>query len=738
MQRGNPFQDLIGTGSAQGQGQAPQGGGYQQLFAQYRPQPTKPKQQKKKDFWTDQISTGGGIGGALGGAATGAAIGSIVPGIGTAIGGLVGGIAGGALGSGAGEFGENVITGEKDKFKNVGQEAVLGGIFSAPPVRLAKGVIGAAKGASSVGARKAFEDAFIGVAKQAAKDTGKTTLGGKLADTGTRALMSQYGTISKPFARSTNPKETISTLANAGIIKPSDAERIAAKITGSNGLITQAVSKSVGNAKNVDTSTLRGVFDDALDNIGLVEKDRASIQSVFDAQMNRLSGGAKGSLNPKANPTEAQAVLRSFEKRIANLLGKGDNYRMSTPERMDQASVLRLVKDELEDQIYVGSGANKNLSTVLTPELRQNLISLMPKNPKWVQYVDKNIMGAQEVGALRSSVAPFVRVSKIIDEGDANALTFGGRAGNFASGGGVKNALAEALTNVVKDPAARAFGKSTRALAGAGGDGAIPRGLGAKTFINPKSTIGQAKDGLYARPSPLYSALGQNSQGTNFGEGGTPSLEDSLLQQSQLPQEQGTDLSMQQTGMETQPVGQSPYTRENLMYDMQRDPENAENYMAYYTSMQEIYAAPEQDDYSQSSKSSMASSDNAIATLDQLEALYNKAGGGNGRIGGWLQGINANAGWDENAKNYDSLSKSSVTQIAKALAGAGSGTVSNMDAQVILEALPKLGYTPEEARINFAALRQRLETARNNTMRYGGGGGGSLEEILMQQQQGAY
>lgn len=119
---------------------------------------------RKKDFWTDQISTGGGIGGALGGAALGASIGSVVPVIGTAIGGLAGGILGGALGSGAGELGENFITGEEDKFKNVGQEALLGGIFSAPPIRAGKALIGAGNalrtGAGAAGARTAAETAL--------------------------------------------------------------------------------------------------------------------------------------------------------------------------------------------------------------------------------------------------------------------------------------------------------------------------------------------------------------------------------------------------------------------------------------------------------------------------------------------------------------------------------------------------------------------------------------------------
>ena len=68
-----------------------------------RKSPKRPKQ-NDKGFWTDQISTGGGIAGALGGAAAGAAAGSVVPVFGTAVGGLLGAILGGAAGSGGGEI----------------------------------------------------------------------------------------------------------------------------------------------------------------------------------------------------------------------------------------------------------------------------------------------------------------------------------------------------------------------------------------------------------------------------------------------------------------------------------------------------------------------------------------------------------------------------------------------------------------------------------------------------------
>lgn len=190
------------------------------------------------------------------------------------------------------------------------------------------------------------------------------------------------------------------------------------------------------------------------------------------------------------------------------------------------------------------------------------------------------------------------------------------------------------------------------------------------------------------------------------------------------------DEQYQQTPQES-----SPYSRENLMADIQRDPENAPDYIKYYSMLQEVFAPAEAGaDMSQSSKNAMASSDNAINTVNQLEGMFNAAGGGGGRVGGFVKNLGGTVGFNEEAKVYNDMANASVTQIAKALAGSGAGTVSDMDAKVIMAALAKFNNSPAEAQAKFAALRQRLENARNNTMVYGGGGGSSLEDALLQQQ----
>lgn len=670
----------------------------------------QPEQKKKKDFLTDQISTGGGIGGALAGGAAGASLGSIVPGIGTVIGGLAGAILGGATGSGGGELAENFITGEEDKLKNVGQEAILGGIFSAPPVRAAKGIIGALKGVGSGAAKEGFEQGFTKagllsrITGNAAETAGvplKTSAQGRLQDLGNKALLSQYGTIGKPVARSTNPTETIGQLADYGITNPQDAERIASAVTGSGGILNKAVARSVDKAGGVDTTNLRRIAEDALQLNGVVEKDAKSVMSVVDAQLRRLQGGPAGSLNPLADPNDALDVMRTLERRIADLNGKGGNARLATGERSDQAKALQAIHDEIEDRLYRGAGADKNLSNVLTPEVREQLVSLKPNDKNWQAFVDSRVMNAKGIEDLRSAQAPFVRVGRIIDDADQNSLTFGGRSGNLASNlsaGGITGALASTATNLAQPVLARYGGQALRKGAGQASNGAM---VASKPKLNsPLGVVGRL--GIAA---PLLSNDMDSVQGESGLRGQSPvsaSLSDALVEAaSDTPEEAGI----------------SPYPKANLMADIQRDPRNAEKYIAQYEALQEIYAPPVKEKTSATAQKALAQSANGESTISQLSELLNAAGGGQGNVGGNISSFLGGLGLNDNAKTYNDLARGSVAQIAKALGE--TGALSDSDITTYSAMLPKLTDTEAVARNKLVALKQRLAAARQSTMRYG-------------------
>jgi len=618
---------------------------------------------KKKDFWTDQISTGGGLAGTLGGAAAGAGAGTLIlPGVGTVIGGLIGGIAGGATGSGAGEMAENAITGD-DLWKNVGQEALLGGVFAAPPLRLARGLGAVGKtvfgqGASEVargGAKQAFEQAF----------TAPGTL-------------SKLATTLKGEARGIGVGEKSAGM-RIGPEKTSDINSFLEKTVKVKGL---TAAKQLESLESFIKS--RG---DALS--GAISKgDRA------------LTNAEKGSIS--------KTLMKDFSAKVISPTTRQQAILSDIATRIGQSksvSELDGIRKIIDDQINFARNS-------ASPEPAAEQVYKMAR-----ALLTDNV--ASRVGAAKGLKSD---LSKAFEAQDL-LLNKAGSGGGIARTNG---------TSIASIPVPERATQAAQTLAGRGlaalGGGAAS-GMGAGQVL-----------GRFGAGEILKQSMPQQE----------PSLDEALVNQSSFGQPTGglSGGAMQAPnggfnpavgGATSNPLArtapsQSPYPKESLLFDIQRDPANADKYIAYYQQVDEIFGQGSGSPLSQSNQSALASADNADNTLNQLEQLFQTAGGGGGRIGGFIQNVAGNAGIDKNASVYNSLSQASVTQIAKALAGAGGGTVSDADARVIIQALPTLQDSPEEAAVKFAALRQRLQNAKGNTLLYGQGGTSqpSLEETLMQ------
>lgn len=517
------------------------------MSAQQAPQSTNNQPKDNGNFFTKLIPTGGGLAGALAGGASGAALGSIVPGVGTAVGGLLGAILGGAGGSALGKVGENAAEGEKDLSKGVLNEALIGGATSIPitaGLKLARAGIKVATGIGKTGAGELVQQAGVQamprfavakavdsgnldpnlldrVAKVApqngVQDVASTSLTGKMQNKADSMLASQYGAISKPTIRSTNPAMTVGQLSDIGIVKPTDAERLANELTGTNGHLNQLVVKASGNARNIDTGGLRDIFNSAADNAGLVGNERKSLDAIFQSKMGMLNGGAKGSLNG-ATASDTLSTIKNIEGEVASLLGKDGRYHIPTMADKRQADVLTGIGNELKDRLYGQAGANDNLKALLTPELRGKLVDLMPGNTKWANYVDKNIMGATTIKDMRSAQAPFVNISKIIDDAANNNFSVGGKMINNPSS--LKDALMQGAANIAVNPVRRSAATVLKTVAGNSAEKAVkPVGQGVlgaagrqvferslipsdnQSATRPDSLTQQLTDGTYGQPA---------------------------------------------------------------------------------------------------------------------------------------------------------------------------------------------------------------------------------------------
>lgn len=424
----------------------------------------------------------------------------------------------------------------------------------------------------------------------------------------------------------------------------------------------------------------QGRFDELVTTAGTVKKDQ--VEKTLRASYNKLM---------KSAPADTKAMGKKVKAEVDTLLeGMGDEI---------SASDLNVMRRQFDDLVNYSNqladparyGVNKRIADGLRKTIQKASGSDELKNTGLEISKLRQIQDAVLMQSNRGRGANPLSLTSLLAGGVGGGVS--GPGGALAAGAGAK---------IVNSPTMLKAASKTLENAGeklvAGAPGAVRgtvEGIG-------RGVVGES----------LVSSLTQS-----------PTMNPNTMPNMNNPTSDNMysmpELSAPQPEMSTE---QSPYTREALMMDIQRDPQNTNEYIKYYEQLQEIYApqAPAVE-LSQSSKNAMASSDNAINTIDQLEQLFTNAGSGSGRIGGTLKGLAANAGFDENAKIYNSLSQASVTQIAKALAGSGSGTVSDMDAKVIIAALPTIRDTPAEARAKFNALRQRLETARNNTMLYGAG-----------------
>jgi hypothetical protein len=683
-----------------------------QWLASQQPKRVAPKKKGRGGFASSLISEAGGTGGALTGAAIGTAL---LPGIGTVIGAGLGG----AIGGFGGRIAENEVRDNRVGLGDALTEGAISGVTAAGPLKLlkaGKALKGAAKAAP------ALEDAIVEAGTKAPL---KTSAQGKLLDLSNSALLKQYGTVPSYTARQINPKATVGSLADLGITKPQDVERISRAVTGTNGLINKAVVGAVDKSTIVPVDTIQSTLQKAIGEHGLVDKDAQSVTNVVNAQLGKLEGGA--------TPAKVFDVMKQLEKRTANLQGKGGNYRLTTPERMDQAKVLMSVKDELEKNLYEAAGANKNLSSVLTPELRDNLVKLHPGNQQWQDFVDSKVMKAGSVKDLRSTMAPFVRGSKLVDEANLNEGTFGGRVGNLAQAGqgSLANTMALLAGNAVKNPALQAASKGLRSAAGQAVPGAI--NTGAKGIIARQATGDIAKTVFAPAPANAQSLEEAMTQANGGQGGGVPGLYDSPS--GNLDSWNPDDPMAQDPN-----VQQMPYSKQNLVADIQRDPKNASKYLDYYTQLDAIFNPPAPKDvgpgYTKPSAQQYAQGLTGIQSVGNLEQMVNSNPDVVNRAAVPGQGLPVVGGLVSRATGSSSY-RGTGNNILNSIARINTGANMPESERKFYEQtyLPQPGDPPETIQKKLATLRQFFSPIVN----YQSSPSSSLSDALMAaQQQGAY
>jgi hypothetical protein len=111
-------------------------------------------------------------------------------------------------------------------------------------------------------------------------------------------------------------------------------------------------------------------------------------------------------------------------------------------------------------------------------------------------------------------------------------------------------------------------------------------------------------------------------------------------------------------------------------------------------------------------KNQLAKLESAGNALDQLESLYNKAGGGQGIIGGNIANFLGSLGVNADVDTYNQLSQGLINQIGAAI-GKTDSLNTEGEVQRALQLVPKITDSAETAKNKLASLRALLKQNTN-------------------------
>lgn len=669
----------------------------------YKSRPQTPVQ-KKKGFWKDQISTGGQMGGAAGGAALGAAAGSVVPGIGTLIGGLAGAILGGATGGFAGQRYENAIVGD-DLNKDVAKEAALGGAFAVGPIRgasiLAKGGKALATG---TGLREGVEQ---GITATPIRSAISNKFGKGMEQSGQRLLGTQAN-LTRADIRKLGPDGAPATVlgginATTGLRSLDDMAEVGSNVTGKNGVLSELSRNAIGNSPGTDLGDLRTVAEDLLVNQAPLVSDstRKNILQQVQNSVVKSYGGSQGSLSTLANPLDAFDAARSFEGMAAKIR----TSPTKSPADEQLANVYSGLAKDMKDRLFSAPGVNEGVELARKDAFDKfmNLADIATSKAQREAYqkLAHQTSGLQDVASIRSAQAPFVKLGKIEEKTAAAEAGAGARLSDQAQGLGklIQKPL-NLLAMPVDAATPRVAGMMTKAggsLKGLGGNGTGVNPLGA---AGRTGAVGTLESAMNAVPEPTFEEdMDEIPEADIAGYYG-------LNEEAAIPGEEQTPAS--EFGVTSAQVAQ-----EMILALQEGDRKGYADLKDLYKLVKESEKGTGKGGYNSTTAASLAMSENGISTLSQLENLYKQTGGGSGKVGGFVKSKMGEFGMDDSAASYEALASSSTSQLAKAINGGGQ--VSDADAAALIRALPRITDSPQVAATKFAALKERLARARQNT-----------------------
>lgn len=558
-----------------------------------------------------------------------------------------------------------------------------------------------------------------------------TSFSGKLRKKSAEALLDQYGTLTKPMAKSANAIENVQKVADAGFTKPADVERMVGAVTGDTGKVTKLTRKLVDTAKPVNTfDGINDLIDQQIAMSGLTDTDAKSVRTMVEAQLSSLPSRREGSVTYDDNASDVFKVVKNLEKRSANLKGKsGTNYSTTTPERVDKAKVVDSIATELKNRIYNNAAP---METILTSDVATDLKSLAPKNEKWANYVDNTIMKSKNIGELRNTMAPFVNMGRVIEDQYMNYGTYGQKVGDAAQivGKGVQalfkvpvaGQIAEAVatSNAAKRLQSKAYDVASN----------VTRNIPEAQIPTTTSTAPTATTTIPTVPTTqansnpnLYNFIGRtqgNIEANNAVQNARSAqdyqnLEDMFNTSMANIDAEYAPLRASMQAQQTSPAQAQLADIANGMNlalaagDIKAYNQLADLYQTAYKMYELQNPQSKTSEMSTAEKNQIAKLESAGTALDELESLYKKAGGGQGIIGGNIANFLGGLGLNSDVNTYNQLAQGLINQIGAAI-GKTDSLNTEGEVQRALSLVPKITDDNQTAMNKLSTLRQLLQT----------------------------
>ena len=629
-------------------------------------------QKKKKNFWTDQISTATGILGGIGGS-------FVAPVAGTA--------AGAAAGSALGEVIEKMIAPGTTDWGDVAQEGVIGGVLGAGPIKLLKGA----------------------------------AAGGKALATGGN-VMSQASKAAQTPLRQTIGQSVVGSADNLAV---KQFRLNKSQLTGLRGVLKEdpgAFIRKYG-FHSADDITTKGIeplqkeFDTVVSTLGSIPK--TEVKRGLDKFIAPLK---------KSVSLDDQRIAKQLQAQADELLKKSGNSMTG-----QDVLALRQLFDEGVKRSAFGS-AELSVNKGTADALRKTLQSAADK--AGLKTTDGRSLkeAGLELNKLRTlykAVAPNEELGR--GSLPLNLPTLlGGTAG--AAGGGAPGAAGMAIgTAMVNSPAGR-----RAAMAGADKIGTSLLNAGTKVAGQPTKGIakrmaaGGVLGGIYKQ--------GQQEQPQSLEDALNQSLTNNASSAMNMPNSMNT-MNADNMG-ELYPGEQqssSPYSKENLMADIQRDPKNAKQYLALYSELSDVFtpAVDNKPSFGKPSAQLYSQATTGLTSIGQLEQMLANdpsLATRNATPGQNLPGVGGLVSRAAGTNQYRAATNNILNSIARINTGAA--MPASEEAFYNRAYLPQPGDTPQAIQAKIMNLRQFFAPIAN--YKAASSGGGSLEDYIMQAQGNAY